>query len=66
MSVAYFPAQGQARLSGIHAAEGNYPFYGSLKTDPEEAVSQFRNGSGALVDQGLMRMLGVVLETLSR
>ena len=61
LSVAYFPAQGQARLSGIHAAEGKYPFYGSLKTDPVEAASQFRNGSGALVDQGLMRMLGVAV-----
>lgn len=61
LSVAYFPAQGQTRLSGIHAAEGKYPFYGALKTDPVEAANQFRDGSGALVDQGLMRMLGVVV-----
>ena len=59
LSVAYFPAQGQARLAGIHATEDKYPFYGSLKTDPVEAARQFRNGSGALVDRGLMRMLGI-------
>jgi len=59
LSVAYFPEQHQSRLIGVYAVEDQYPLYGSLKSDPVEAASEFKENSGALVDQGLMRTFGV-------
>ena len=59
LSVAYFPKQNRSRLVGIYAVEDEYPLYGSLKSDPVEAATEFRETSGALVDQGLMRTFEV-------
>ncbi|MCY4158228.1 MAG: permease, partial [Bacteroidetes bacterium] len=59
VSIAYFPAQNQSRLIAVYAVEDQYPLYGALQSDPEEAGVEFRESSGALVDQGLMRTFGV-------
>ena len=59
LSVAYFPEVNQSRLVGIYAAQNNYPLYGSLKSNPPEAATGFQDQGGALVDQSLMRTLGV-------
>ena len=59
LSVAYFPKQNQSRLVGLYAVEDQYPLYGSLESAPLEAADQFKEQSGALVDQGLMRTFGV-------
>ncbi len=59
LSVAYFPLQNQSRLVGVYGVEDAYPLYGDLKSDPVEASIQFKERSGALVDQGLMQKLGI-------
>lgn len=61
LSVAYFPQQSQSRLVGVYAIEDRYPLYGSLKADPPESAIEFKEQSGALVDQGLMGVFGVQL-----
>ena len=42
-SVALFPESGGSRLSMVRALEGEYPFYGSIVTEPPEAVNAWRN-----------------------
>jgi putative ABC transport system permease protein len=53
-SMAIFMKTGGTRLVQIRALEGEYPFYGSLKVDPETAGRSFRNSRDVLVDKGLL------------
>ncbi|MCB1052299.1 MAG: ABC transporter permease [Acidobacteria bacterium] len=53
-SMAYFPAQDQARLARVRALEGEFPYYGALETDPPQARLRFDHEAAALVDDGLM------------
>jgi putative ABC transport system permease protein len=59
MSMVRFPNGGGTRLSLIRSLEGNYPFYGKWKTEPENAWKTFRAGQTALVDHALMLQFGV-------
>jgi putative ABC transport system permease protein len=59
MSMVRFPNGGGTRLSLIRSLEGNYPFYGKWKTEPENAWKTFRTGQTALVDHALMLQFGV-------
>ena len=59
MSMVRFPKGGGTRLSQIRSMEGNYPFYGQWKTQPENAWMTFRNGKTALVDHALMLQFGL-------
>ncbi|NNC94821.1 MAG: FtsX-like permease family protein [Chitinophagales bacterium] len=43
----------------LKALQGNFPFYGKLKTVPVEAATDFRNSNGALVDDGFMIQHGL-------
>ena len=53
-SMALFLKSGGARLVQIRALEGDYPFYGQLKTIPISAGKSFRNRREVLVDKGLL------------
>ena len=53
-SMIYFPSTDGTRLVQIRALEGNYPFYGSIETEPSEAADIFRDDRMALVDATLM------------
>lgn len=53
-SMAYFPGSGRSRLVEVRAIRGNFPYYGSLETDPASARQEFQNGFNALVDETLM------------
>ena len=53
-SMAFFPASGASRLMQVRAIGGNFPYYGSLETDPPSAVADFQNGANALVDDNVM------------
>ncbi|HET8864559.1 MAG TPA: FtsX-like permease family protein, partial [Gracilimonas sp.] len=55
-SMAYFPKNGNTRLSQISAIEGGFPFYGDLVTEPASAASQFQENGSALVDEPIMRL----------
>ncbi|RNC90317.1 MAG: FtsX-like permease family protein [Allomuricauda sp.] len=52
-SMALFPKTGDTRLVGVRAVEGNYPFYGTLETEPVAAATSYQDG-GALVDATLL------------
>ncbi|MFP8488995.1 ABC transporter permease [Gracilimonas sp. Q87] len=55
-SMAFFPENGNTRLSQITAIEGNFPFYGDLITEPSSAAETFQTNGGALVDEPVMRL----------
>jgi putative ABC transport system permease protein len=54
MSMVRFPKNGGTRLSQIRALEGNFPFYGKWKSNPENSWQTFRSGKKALVEHALM------------
>jgi putative ABC transport system permease protein len=59
LSMVRFPKNGGTRLSLIRALEGDYPFYGKWKSEPEMAWRSFRSGKKALVDHALMLQYGI-------
>ncbi len=54
LSMAYIPKTGETHFVRLKALEGNFPFYGTIKTTPLEAEKSFRKGKSALVDESLM------------
>ncbi|WP_194774929.1 ABC transporter permease [Pararhodonellum marinum] len=54
-SMVVFPNTGDSRLTQVRALEGDFPFYGTLETIPEDAEGNFRSGGKkALVEKILM------------
>ncbi|AYQ32635.1 ABC transporter permease [Runella sp. SP2] len=53
-SMIYFPKNSGTRLAQIRALEGDFPYYGTLETEPLAAAKEFRTQQAALVDQTLM------------
>jgi putative ABC transport system permease protein len=58
-SMSYLKKTDDSQFVRVKALEGNFPFYGELKTDPPEAYNIFRNEKGALVDDGMMLQYGL-------
>lgn len=58
-SMVLFPENGGTRLSNIRALEGDFPFYGTLETEPLQAARSFRRQNQALVDNTLMTQFGM-------
>ena len=54
VSMAAFPKNEGTKLVKVRAIEGNFPFYGSLDTEPINAAKQYQELGGALVDATLM------------
>ncbi len=59
LSMIRFPKNGGTRLSQIRSLEGDYPFYGKWKSQPEDSWRSFRTGKKALVDHALMLQYGI-------
>ncbi len=53
-SMVLFLKNGGTRLVQVRALTGEFPYYGSLETEPVSAASSFRNKQEALVDETLM------------
>ena len=53
-SMILFPKSGGTRLIQVRALSGQFPYYGSLETEPVAAATSFRNQRQALVDETLM------------
>lgn len=53
-SMVLFLKSGGTRLVQVRALTGQFPYYGSLETEPVSAASSFRNKQRALVDETLM------------
>ncbi len=53
---AHTPAEQRdaVRLVRVRALEGEYPYYGTLQTEPAAAAHTFREGAAALVDAAVM------------
>jgi putative ABC transport system permease protein len=54
VSMAAFPKNGGTKLVKVRAIEGNFPFYGTLDTEPVSAASKYQETGGALVDATLL------------
>ncbi len=60
-SMVLFPKTKQTRLVQIKAMSGGYPFYGKLKTTPEQAGKTFQENQGAIVDKALLNQFKSVV-----
>ena len=58
-SMSYLPKTDESQFVRVKALEGNFPFYGKLKTIPESASQTFRNKRAALVDESMMLQYGL-------
>ena len=54
VSMAAFPKNDGTKLVKVRAIEGNFPFYGTLDTEPKNASKQYQELGGAVVDATLM------------
>ncbi len=59
LSMAAFPKSNDTKLVKVRAIEGNFPFYGSINSDPVSASNEYQSGGGALVDATLMLQFNV-------
>ncbi len=58
-SMAFLPKSDDSQFVRIKALEGAFPYYGRLKTTPDEAHQTFRKKKAALVDDGMMIQYGL-------
>lgn len=54
VSMVAFPKQGGTKLVKVRGIKGDFPFYGSLDTQPPAIASTYQTSGGALVDATLM------------
>lgn len=60
VSMAAFPKNEGTKLVKVRGIEGDFPFYGSLDTEPVNAASQYQKSGGALVDVTLMLQYNLI------
>ena len=53
-SMSYIPKTDASQFVMLKAIEGDFPFYGKLLTEPENAYLTYQDQNSALVDHGLM------------
>ncbi len=56
--MAYVPRTAGTRLVQVAAVEGDFPFYGEIRTDPAEAWARLSEGRHVVVDPALLAALG--------
>ncbi len=54
VSMVAFPKNGNTKLVKVRGLEGEFPFYGSIDTEPKSAAEVYQKQGGALVDATLM------------
>jgi putative ABC transport system permease protein len=54
VSMIAFPKNGGTKLAEVRGLEGDFPFYGSMDTQPDAAATNYQEQGGALVDATLM------------
>ncbi len=54
VSMAAFPKNEGTKLVRVRAMEGNFPFYGSIISEPANASDAYQSSGGAIVDATLM------------
>jgi putative ABC transport system permease protein len=58
-SMAAFPNQNGTKLMQVRGIEGNFPFYGTMETEPTSASSNYQEQENALVDATVMLQFGL-------
>lgn len=61
VSMAAFPKNEGTKLVRVRALEGNFPFYGSINSEPVNAASEYQSSGGALVDATMMIQFDLVI-----
>jgi putative ABC transport system permease protein len=56
-AMAYVPRTAGTRLVQVAAVEGQYPFYGEIRTEPRAAWTQLQGGRNVVVDPSLLTAL---------
>ncbi|WP_299336901.1 FtsX-like permease family protein [uncultured Psychroserpens sp.] len=59
VSMIAFPKNGGTKLVRVRGLEGNFPFYGSISTQPTTAATSYQDSGGALVDATLLLQFGI-------
>ncbi len=54
-SMAYLPQVDASQFIRVKALKGNFPFYGKMKSEPENAYRSFQTNKTALVDHNLLK-----------
>jgi putative ABC transport system permease protein len=54
VSMIAFPKSGGTKLVKVRALKGDFPFYGTIDTEPASAASTYQESGGALVDATLL------------
>jgi putative ABC transport system permease protein len=54
VSMIAFPKSGGTKLVKVRALKGDFPFYGTINTEPASAASIYQDSGGALVDATLL------------
>ena len=59
VSMIAFPKNGGTKLVKVRGLQGEFPFYGKMITQPENASVNYQKDGGALVDATLMLQFGI-------
>ncbi|WP_092447852.1 ABC transporter permease [Winogradskyella sediminis] len=59
VSMIAFPKNGGTKLAKVRGLEGDFPFYGTIDTQPTSAATTYQELGGALVDATLMLQFDV-------
>lgn len=54
VSMVAFPKNNGTKLVRVRALQGDFPFYGTIETQPVNAATNYQNAGGALIDATLM------------
>ena len=57
-SMVLFPKGQGTRLGQIVGLRGDFPYYGSVETQPADAWARYKRGEGALVEATLLHQFG--------
>jgi putative ABC transport system permease protein len=59
VSMIAFPKNGGAKLVKVRGIKGDFPFYGTIDTEPSAATTNYQDVGGALVDATLLLQFNV-------
>lgn len=60
-SMVVFPEKASSKFVQVRGIKGDFPFYGTLETDPKSAASNYQKQETALVDATVMLQLGLTI-----
>ena len=59
VSMVAFPKNGGSKLVKVRGLEGNFPFYGTIKSEPETAANVYQESGGALIDATILLQFNI-------